>query len=178
MVFDLYIFRMQIELSVFGTGLGIIIDKIHAEFNEVWLAEAMKSAWSVWAELGWKCNKNMKVQTEDWNSFNGDEVKLEIIDKITRFNRVSRRLSFNLKSEWVQGWRLILDVAEIVKRYDVRLDANDETYHFRLMTVKFMAMGILKGINDTNADISEEFIYETRDILGNIPFEYKRDSLL
>ena len=55
---------MQIELSVFGTGLGIIIDKIHAEFNEVWLAEAMKSAWSVWAELGWKCNKNMKVQKE------------------------------------------------------------------------------------------------------------------
>ena len=163
---------MHLELCIFGTGLGIAVKHRDAEFNEVWLAESLKNAWSVWAELGWNCNKTLYIDTKNWNGFGGDEVKLEVIDKIARFNRVSRRSSFDLKTEWIQGWRLILEITELIKRYDIYLESNDEIYHFRLMTAKFLAMGILKGINESDMEVSDYFIYETRKTLGSFPFEY------
>ena len=166
---------MRLELNLFGTGLGVSTATRNVVFNEVWIAEALKTAWMVWTELGWDSKRTLKIGAKNWRNFGGETVELEVIDKIARFNRVVRHVAFNLNSDWKSGWILILEIAEMIKRYDIYLETNDEVYHFRLLVAKFLATGIMKGMGKSCLSQSEFFIFETRDRLGDIPFEYDQD---
>ena len=162
-------------MSLFETGIGLSLANDVAVYNEIWLAESMKIAWSIWSNLGWNKSSEMKILKTEWNIFRAEEWKLNVIDKIARFNRISRRLNFDINSEYEQGWLLVLEIVALIKQQDVYLENADEVYHFRLLVVKFMATGIMKGLNQKDVDNSEIFIFTTRSMIDDFPFYYHTD---
>ena len=170
---------MKFEVTFFESGIGATISNKDVRFNELWLSESMKAAWTVWSELGWIDSGKMRVETRDWISVCNEPRKTKIMEGIARFNRILRENDGDwrkdLREEFIQGCESFLEIVKNIKNHSVALEITEEVTQFRKSVTLFLATGIRRGLDMDDLGHSETLIYLIKQALGTSPIEYPKD---
>lgn len=170
---------MKLEVTFFEIGVGATVSNEKVRFNELWLSESMKAAWTVWVELGWIDANKMKVESRDWLSMCNEPRKVEIMEGIARFNRIMRENDGDwrkdLNENFFQGCESFLEIVKLIKTHSVALEITDEVTQFRKSVTLFLATGIKRGLDVDDLGRSEVFIHMIKQSLGTTPVEYPDD---
>ena len=166
------------EISFFDTGIGAEIWNENVQSKETWLADSLKAAWTVWAELGWEGPGKTKIKDEDWKSPTRNRMKNRVTEKIARLDRISRLQGFDINVNFDQGGDTLLEIIALIKNNSFYFDSNKEVAQFRHLTTLFLATGIKRGLDMSNRDSSEHFIHSINEVLGSQLVEYPNDAEL
>ena len=168
---------MKLEMIFYRIGVGVRLDKNEMIYHEVWMAKALKIAWKIWIGLGWENSGSTLIKAKEWLTFTGDESKLSLMDKIARFNRISRakNLDFQTETFFKDGWILILEIISGIKILDSHFELCEEIAQFRGQVTRFIAYGIKRGFDTNEVGDSEHFLYMADDYLNDQPIVYSDD---
>ena len=169
---------MKFEMTFYRVGVGATLGKEYAKFHEIWLAETMKVAWNIWAILGQKNRVSEVIEARNWKLFLGEDEHFDIMDKIARFNRITREndFDFGAKNCFEQGWLLILKITSRIKQQNYYFEPCDEISFFRNQVTRFIANGIKSGLEVENLEVSEFFLFKAKELLSDQPIQYDDNS--
>ena len=169
---------MKFEMTFYRVGVGARLGKEHAKYHEIWLAESMKVAWNIWAILGQKDRMSEVIEAKNWKLFLGKDEHFDIMDKIARFNRITRETDFDFGARncFEQGWLLILKITSHIKKQNYYFEPCDEITFFRNQVTRFIANGIRSGLEGENWEVSEFFLFKAKELLSDHPIQYDDSS--
>ena len=170
------IFQMRFEITFFESGLGATISNEHVHYKEIWLAESLRAAWTVWAELGWESPDKTKIEDRDWKLKNISEEKRDVIEKMLRLERISRYQDFDINTNFEQGGEMLLEIVAAIKNNSFYFDPFETVAQFRHVITLYLATGIKKGLEMADRGASERFIHSIRDYLGGSPIEFPTNA--
>ena len=163
------IFRMSVELCLFGVGIEATLKNEQALYHEIWLAESLKAAWATWSSLGWDENTAETTRIEEWTNLELKDSSARIIDKISHFLRAVTVPDFNIRQSFKMGWSYILQTVDVIIQHDLHLEACDQVDSFRFFVAKFIAYGISEGLTCKTSAFRDSFLDTVRE---HINYDY------
>lgn len=167
---------MKLRMTKDHSKVRLQLTLQHAVFHEVWLAEAMKIVWEVWARMGWLSEHAYQVCEEDWRTFRLNEQKHETIVNISHFNRLVKRPGFDLTRDFDDGWACILQIIATIQRQNLSFQISPEITCFRETVSLFCLLGIKRGMDKTTPTYLESFIFTARDALYPQSIRFLQDQ--
>ena len=156
---------MKLICDLLEIGMRLTVKKNEAKYREIWLAEAMTSAWEVLIRMGWSGDIENCIRTHDWSSFDTPEQKSVVMNMICRFNRIARENRLNVLHQFDKGWVLILKIIANVDQNDLWFEAAPEVISFRKTVAFFITFAINRGCNSSSPCNHEQFIFPVRQII-------------
>ena len=162
------IFRMTLELCLFGVGLEATVPNELAAFHEIWLAEALKTTWFIWSNLGWDDSADFAIKKDDWTKLELSEEIVKILSRIDHVLRVAKAPNFDVVGSFGPGWSHLVTTVKMLIRERIFLEPCEQVEAFRSLVADFLAHGVRMGLDKTDPVFSELFLFPVRDNFENV----------
>ena len=159
---------MTLELCLFGVGLEATIPNELATFHEIWLAEALKTTWFIWSNLGWDENTENIIRKDDWTKLELSEETIKILGRIDHVLRVARAPDFDMAGSFGPGWSHLIITIKMLVRERIFLEPCEQVEAFRSLVTDFLVHGVRMGLDKTNPAFAELFLFSVRDHFEDI----------
>ena len=165
---------MKLELTFYQRGVGATFDQSDVIYHEIWVASALRIAWKIWTGLGWKSPGTKPIEASEWFAFTGDELKLSLMDKIARFNRITsaKNSKCHVEKDFGDDWLLILEIISWIKNQNFHFEPCEEVDRFRDFVTRFIACSLRRGFSSDEVVNSEYFIFTADEHLDDYPIIY------
>ena len=164
----LIFFRMTLELCLFGVGVEATIPNELAAFHEIWLAEALRTVWFIWSNLGWNENAENVIRKDDWTRLELSEEIVKILSRIDHILRVAKAPNFDVVGSFGPGWSHLVMTVKMLVRERIFLEPCEQVEAFRSLVTDFLVHGVRMGLDKFDPAFPEFFLFSVRDNFENI----------
>ena len=160
----------MLEMCFFGVGLEVTIPSVNVVFHEIWIAESLRTAWTIWSRLGWDESSGIRLHKANWRDFNAETEAEEVMNRIAHFSRVIQYEKFDFEQSFQRGWDHVIKTISLIERSNISLEPCEEVTAFRLEIARFLARGVKQGLTQQDPVFEESFIYSVKNHFSDTYF--------